>query len=641
MKILSTFITLCLLVPMIGAAQSQSPEPGLFEKKSAKPALSSEQEENRETQAFTNVSRGAHIWGEDFDGATNVGDSIMTSNGAWGKSGSNGNIWKYSETQSNGCWSFNTDIPNFSSADNGFLLFDADSANCQDADATPDPIFTSTIYQGSVVSPIIDLSSDPSVILSFEHQSRWCCNVASLTVEVSGDGGATWPTSFQVESSTIVNGQFEGVFEENVSAVMGGSAQAMFRLTWDQASHYFWVVDDFEIRAAQENDVLLNYAVVSHNNSFEEYGRIPKVQLQPQITLSAEIFNFGALTQTNVKLKFEVKNSNGDVILQDSSSVAAMPTLDTVLFEVMPDLPASMEFGVYTIDYTVTSDGDSVSGPFGSNNVLQRNFEVTLDRFSIDAIGNHPSSEQELDDITTADFAGGEDGLMVLTYYDVIEDAVAIGVEVLFSNATDDGGSVIVALHDSLSILVTGDVLSPLAQSDLLELLNIGSAPIYFPFEDEYEVVSGGYYVGVEMFSNINEFDIGILDDITVPQPGYSSLIYIADDQIYGNGNACAVRLVTAEGVGINELEETGIIFGLKNNPASEQLGYTISAEKNTTLNMVVTNIKGQIVYSEIVKTNYGLVVGSVNTSLLANGVYSIQLQGEHSSYTKKFIVTH
>ncbi|PCI73781.1 MAG: hypothetical protein COB20_15905, partial [SAR86 cluster bacterium] len=97
---------------------------------------------------------------------------------------------------------------------NGFLLFDADSANCQDADATPDPIFTSTIYQGSVVSPIIDLSSDPSVILSFEHQSRWCCNVASLTVEVSGDGGATWPTSFQVESSTIVNGQFNGVFEE-------------------------------------------------------------------------------------------------------------------------------------------------------------------------------------------------------------------------------------------------------------------------------------------------------------------------------------------------------------------------------------------------------------------------------------------
>ena len=38
--------------------------------------------------------------------------------------------------------------------------------------------------------------------------------------------------------------------------------------------------------------------------------------------------------------------------------------------------------------------------------------------------------------------------------------------------------------------------------------------------------------------------DIYILDDETVPQPFYMSMIYIPGDQVYSNGNAAGIRMI-------------------------------------------------------------------------------------------------
>ena len=62
------------------------------------------------------------------------------------------------------------------------------------------------------------------------------------------------------------------------------------------------------------------------------------------------------------------------------------------------------------------------------------------------------------------------------------------------------------------------------------------------------------------MYSNGNATDIYILDDETIPQPGYMSMIYIPGDQVYSNGTAAAIRMITGDSVGLEE-DISGVTF--------------------------------------------------------------------------------
>ncbi|MCF8256526.1 MAG: hypothetical protein K9J06_03175, partial [Flavobacteriales bacterium] len=128
-----------------------------------------------------NADRGGFFWEEDFTNAQNAGGDVTTDNGIWLKSGANGPIWKHGYSGTNGCWSSNIPNPTFVSAANGYLIFDADSANCVDASSDP-PNFSATALTGSITSPAIDLSAYPNVLLEFSHATRWCCQDAPIFV---------------------------------------------------------------------------------------------------------------------------------------------------------------------------------------------------------------------------------------------------------------------------------------------------------------------------------------------------------------------------------------------------------------------------------------------------------------------------
>ena len=635
-----TIVSLCALVPIIGMAQRTTSDADRFPVKPGKLKFA-----DREVINFNssdNAARGGAIWSEDFNGSVNTPDSIYSASGAWGKDDLNGNIWKFSTNPTNGCWSTGATVPATSTGNNGFLLFDADSANCQDASQDP-PIFTQDPLVGSVVSPIIDLSGQPSVVLSFEYETRWCCTSAgpALTVEVSGDGGATWPMSVAVDLPAINTGE-AFVYEANISAVAGNSSQARIRFTWGNESHYYWAVDDILMYPAPADDIRMNYAYVSHNNTAEEYGRIPQLQLQGDLPMGAEVYNFGATAQTNVKLVAEVMDSNGNVVMADSATEASLAPVDTFLFELFPAI-SSLPIDQYTIEFSVTSDGDSLNGPLGGDNMLERNFEITEALYSIDAIGNHPGSQQVLEEIGTESFTDAADGLMVLSYYDVTTPTWAIGVDVRFAPGSQDGAFVAVALHDTTNVLgEVEDLTSPYAESDLIEVDIQGSQPLFFPFDEPFEIDNpNAFYAGVELFSDNNTNDVAVLDDATIPQPFYSSMIFIADDQVYSNGTASAVRLIVTPNVSVEDYEQSNVIFDLINNPADRALGYTLKTDKNENLLLSVRGINGELIDQYQVNSAYGIMKGEINTSELANGIYTVQLSGEKAMAVRKFVVAH
>ena len=58
------------------------------------------------------------------------------------------------------------------------------------------------------------------------------------------------------------------------------------------------------------------------------------------------------------------------------------------------------------------------------------------------------------------------------------------------------------------------------------------------------------------MYSNNNDTDMYILDDETVPQYAFASVIFIPGDQVYTNGTATGIRMKLGSGQGFNVEED-------------------------------------------------------------------------------------
>ena len=588
---------------------------------------------DRDRLQSTERGNGEVIWEETFDNGMNTsGDTVYTDNGGWVRTGSNGDIWKYSTVATNGCWSGNTPAVSFTTASNGFITFDADSANCTDPTTNP-PVFTQTVFTGSIESPIIDLTSVPNISLGFEYAERWCCTDPVFTVALSSDSGATWSNEYEIFHPDA-NVNLQGVFEQNVSNEIGGSAGVKIRFTWDAVSHYYLSIDDIQLSVPPSDDMRMNFAYVSHNGTGEEYGRIPKDQLQSEMLVGAEMFNFGSEEQSNVTLEVDFV-MGGNSIFDGMASQATLVSLDTVILEDQPTLP-NLETGVYTGEFTVTSDADTVGGDNFGNNTLTRKFSVTEALYSIDAIG--VNAQPVTGSLGTNSFTDAEDGLMVLNYYDISATTTVIGLQILLDGGSDAGGSLTITLHDTANVFAN-DVTSFLEESDVYDITqqDVNSGSIDVMFQDPIEIEPNAYFVGVELFSNAGDNIIRIVDDLTVPQPEYSSMIYIPDDQVYTNGNAMGIRLMMQGPVGISEAESNNGV-NIFPNPASDVLNVHFT-ENQQVERMTIVDVAGKLV-SDIPSSEFqGSGLNRIDISGLTTGIYIVNVIGSNTVSSQKLII--
>ena len=136
--------------------------------------------------------------------------------------------------------------------------------------------------------------------------------------------------------------------------------------------------------------------------------------------------------------------------------------------------------------------------------------------------------------------------------------------------------------------------------------------------------------MSVEMYSNGNESDIYILDDETIPQPSYLSMIYIPGDQVYSNGTAAAIRLILGESVGVKE----DVISGLNIYPNPSNGIVNIELDENGEFAIEVTDILGKVISTETIKSNTIL-----NLHNLDKGVYFVTVSNNEIMKTTKVIV--
>jgi hypothetical protein len=590
--------------------------------------------------SLLNSRGGSAIWEENFEGAQNQSGIVQTNNGAWTVGGADGNVWKHGFSGTNGCWSENIPQPTFATVTNGYLIFDADSANCNNPSSNP-PDFSATALTGSITSPTIDLSPYNDVLLEFSHAARWCCQSSPLFIAVSNNGGQTWSADIAVDAPVINVNQQATTFSLNLSAAIGGTADARIRFSWNAGTAYYWAIDDIRLVPPAENELILDYGYISHNSTGEEYGRIPVEQLDTEMLFGGSVRNFGSADQTNLELTIDVRNSSNTTIVTGMESLALLASPDTSVLELLLT-SAALVPDLYTTTFDLISDSEEID--FSNNNITRR-FEITEGLYSIDGIDVHANGETVLSALGTNSFENAEDGFMLLNYYDIRNTMNVPAVEIVLANGTVAGSSLIVALHDTLNIYAD-DVLSPIAQTEIYDITedDISTGTIRVYFDSPVELQPNAYYVGVEMFGGSSDPDnpntIRILDDITIPQPFYSTMIYIPGDQVYSNGNAAAIRLLGDVYIGMDEVSENSV-FSVYPNPGNgDQLHLSYSADKSGLVNYRLLNSHGGEVLSATFMAASGNNIQFLDLNQLTSGIYLLHVDAPTDSFITKIVLT-
>lgn len=584
---------------------------------------------------------GGFFWEEDFGNAQNVVGGVTTPNGTWSVSGANGAVWKRGFSGTNGCWSTGIPNPTFATAANGYLIFDADSANCTNPNSNP-PGFNSTALTGVITSPSIDLSAYPHVLLEFSHAARWCCQSSPLFVAVSGDGGTTWSSDIAVVAPAINTNQQATTVRLNISSVVGGSSNARIRFNWSNGTAYYWAVDDIRLRLPAENDLILDFGYISHNSSNEEYGRVPIDQLKPNMLIGGMVRNFGYQDQTNVALNVNVKNSGNVTVIDQTGQHGTIVSPDTAFIDLQVGT-GPLEVGRYSVTLEVRSDGEVPGAPTFNTNTVQRRFEITDGLYSLDGIGVHFSAQQTVGDIGNNSFTGADIDFMMLTYYDITQTMNVPGIEILLATGTQADAAIYVSLHDTLDIF-SNNVNNPIAQSDVYDITqqNVNAKRARVFFDDPVELQPGAYFAAVRMLVSAAEQVVRIQDDRSVPQPFYGSMIYIpGDNRVYSNGNAFAIRLLGDVYIGVEEVGSPFAAFNVFPNPASDGLTIDLTADRAEVLRLDLVSVTGAVVSSQSVSVVPGQNRHQLDVTGLPNGLYLLRANGSSHQSAVRVVVQH
>lgn len=488
-------------------------------------------------------------------------------------------------------------------ADNGYAMVDSDYyGQTVSSSDSEDSWFTT--------ASSIDLTDYPNVVLEFESLYRsYTANSCYIVVSTTntdwpdlfdGFDASTDPNVWQVFADVGVNESTTNPTTSyiNISEVAGGESTVWIRFNWTGSWGYSWFVDDVKVNELPDNDMKLVYGVISHNGTGDEYGRVPASQLNDDMYFAALTTNIGLNDQTDVVTDVVVVDQDDVEVLNVSSdAIATMSPGDSVNYETTETV--ALDLGLYTTTFTVTS-AEEVDGDNFGNNVEVRNFEVTDNLYSLDGIGVHEVAQ--LSSLGTNSFTGGADGFMMMVYYDINQDASDLyGVEFLLTTTSVPGGSVFVHLLDTTDVFAD-EVGDPLASSDeyIVTQEDVDNGFIELYFDIPYSADANAYFAAVEMYSEDNLYDIRILDDVTVPQPSTSSMIYLPDDAtVYTNGNAAAIRLITMAPSAINEIEKVAVLSQNVPNPANEFTTVSFELLSNQDVTIRLTDMLGKVVAEE------------------------------------------
>ena len=479
----------------------------------------------------------------------------------------------------------------------------------------------------------INCSAYPNVILEFTQRVRMWQTTETI-FEVSNDNGVTW-VQFPVNLDKATSTLYQEVAQVNITSAAGGQANVKFRLRYIGAWDYAWLVDDVKIVEQPAYD-LRSYApfVAGTNNEGIEYGKTPVAHLDATYDVGGSVVNFGSAANTNT-----VANVNFGSGLTYNYSVGAINSGDTLSYGATetPNLAVGVYNGVYTVSSTEEVSGSALF----ANNTGKRNFEVTNNVYALDGIGVNPTELQTTTTLGSNSF-NTTTGTIFANMYHLRggnTNNVVVSLEIGISSATTAGTQIQVAMIDTTELFTNNgfqsltDLNGNVAESDYYTVtaadISAGKITVFFP--QPVALGDGAYYAAVLTEVSTTNI-IRILNDETVLQPWYASIIHLINDGgTFSNGNALAIRM----NMGVLGLDnETATTVNVYPNPSSD----VVTIESNMTEGSIqILDLTGKVVASATVNS----ASTALNTSALTNGMYTVILSNGTSVETRKFIVQH
>ncbi|MBI9067018.1 MAG: T9SS type A sorting domain-containing protein [Salinivirgaceae bacterium] len=554
-------------------------------------------------QGFEPKAYGDIIWQEDFNGAkwssTVVQDSLgylldptATLPEGWDFVDSlNMNYyWHWSDVGIRGASCIGEDddchtpdsvvisrLPEGTSVDNGFMLFEADYFNTtEDCELVTDIQEHHSYFE---YGPI-DFSDYPGVIFNCKNYNYFCCNADSrLVIQFCTDynpetGEGLWSEEYKFNAETPI-ASYTYVSERdrhiNVSASVAGNSNVYFRISLIDASHYFNIIDDIKFYEQPTYDLQMEdawadymydaedtaYSVwsASKYNFYGGYTQIPRNLLAPFVKFRGAVANFGTSEAVNSKLNVKIYKND---ILDYSASTDPIniPSGEKDTLRLFADY-TPLGVGDYQVSMSVTQDAaDEVS----ENNNWGYNFEVVSNVYSRVYHGN----EENFESAGPRDCAyGGFDGDRLAQLYDIPDGLSAslnsISVYIPNYDGLDDE---IAAIENGEFAMIgrvyyddptSGETVDAEIATDIYVLqINDTATWLSLNFIDEGNLtLEGGpqkqYYMAIETFTEtVQELRFEVGTDPTLKQPyGNGGLVYLSSQGgWYATGDNYAIDMI-------------------------------------------------------------------------------------------------
>jgi len=418
------------------------------------------------------------------------------------------------------------------------------------------------------------------------------------------------------------------------NAIAADATQVKFRFRHNSesgTSHYFWQVDDIEIRMLGEYDLRL---VSAANTSFDlaaaatydslAYTIFSYNQLRP-LGLNMTVLNNGSMAQTDAVANFTVMEGSNTVLDQDQPVADFLPGEERLIF-VDPGFTPPAVAGTYNVDYSITSSAtDPVADNTGSSS-----FKVDANRYARDG-----GSATGYDD---GDGAGGVFIFGNMFYAanaaDLYSISVLLGAQSVVGDlvvgqvrATDEDFSLIASTEE---IQITSAMLNGTGGTNFTELL----------FSSPFTVEAGtDYLISIEVYGSAR---IGV----SGTSEAQTSFIYYnsptqGEDWFYTTTTPM-VRMNFDATVGIEERDlSNGVALGQNiPNPVNETTTIPYVLEVPAAVTFEVRDLSGKLVQSiNQGKRGAGSYRMTMDTGSLSEGAYTYTIIAGAVKQTKRMTV--
>ena len=575
------------------------------------------------------------VWGEDFANGLN-----SPTNGTWTTDGANGNIWKRTTVTSTGQYANPAGVFGSSSAANGFMIFDADSAN-------PGAASAFTNKTGSLISPVIDLTGEATARLNLEQDYRWCCTgTHKITVAVTSDAGLTWSPELDLtvgfvpspnnsgQQADVANNGYN--YSVNITQYAAGN-NVQLRFTWDGiasgSSHYFWMLDDITIDQVPANELELSKSWHGDIVNDWEYSMFPLSQAR-EMFAGVVIVNNGSSDETPA-ITCVIHDANGVVATPAPiSTLIPIGVTDTIWFNTGFTPSAN---GVYHAEFSIPADFDPSNNTSTTSTLTINDNLMAHDYGSTSTFGwSHTSTNTNIVAYADALHSWGE------IYSPTVTQDV-YGMDIWIGTGTTVGNYLLAQVYqidpNNDGSWIQGPLSTVLAQVDINVVASDVNALKKITFPAPVQMVAGANYIfevqkadgttGSSFFiagtSSNGEDD----DNAAV---GYGDYSATAGNVTYFNGwdRAHYIRPNFQNTAGLVETSIAGI--SIYPNPTEGKLTVTNTNNYNNTIEVV--NVAGKVIYNGTSNKTEEL-----NLNGNGAGVYFVTITNEFGSITEKVIL--